>query len=90
MNEDRRSKGSTLQFSKINVNSPLYCPHDLTKQQEFRDDLPTLLNTTEENQSQTKNDENLTKIKKNKSALSIFNLSEPSQEEVNIYSLRDL
>lgn len=43
MKEDNRSMGSTQQFSKINIESSLHCPHDLTKQSEFRDDLPTLL-----------------------------------------------
>lgn len=43
MKEDNRGAGSTQQFSKINVDSLLYCPHDLTQHEEFRDDLPTLL-----------------------------------------------
>lgn len=30
-------------MSKINVDSQLNCPHDLTKSSEFRDDLPTIL-----------------------------------------------
>lgn len=29
------------------MDSPLHCPHDLSKNSEFRDDLPTLLNKTE-------------------------------------------
>ncbi|XP_072391404.1 exosome complex component 10 homolog [Diabrotica undecimpunctata] len=41
--EDTRARGSTKKISKINVDSPLNCPHDLTKANEFRDDLPTLL-----------------------------------------------
>lgn len=43
MNEENRSRGSTQQLTKINVDNPLFCPHDLTKSQDFRDDLPTLL-----------------------------------------------
>lgn len=34
-------------MSKINIDSPLYCPHDLSKTSEFRADLPTLINRTE-------------------------------------------
>uniref|UniRef100_A0A6P7FY93 Exosome component 10 n=1 Tax=Diabrotica virgifera virgifera TaxID=50390 RepID=A0A6P7FY93_DIAVI len=41
--EDTRARGSTKKISKINVDSPLNCPHDLTKANEFRDDLPTIL-----------------------------------------------
>lgn len=44
MNEENRSRGSTQQLIKINANNPLFCPHDLTVLNEFRDDLPTLLN----------------------------------------------
>lgn len=43
MMEDTRARGTTLKISKINVDSPLNCPHDLTKSNEFRDDLPTLI-----------------------------------------------
>lgn len=44
LKEDNRSRGSTKQIFKINMDSPLHCPHDLSKNSEFRDDLPTLLN----------------------------------------------
>ncbi|XP_018571344.1 exosome component 10 [Anoplophora glabripennis] len=43
MKEDTRARGTTLKISKINIDSPLHCPHDLTKSNEFRDDLPTLM-----------------------------------------------
>nr|CAH7712203.1 unnamed protein product [Callosobruchus chinensis] len=43
MKEDTRARGTTKKISKINVDSPIHCPHDLTKVQEFRDDMPTLL-----------------------------------------------
>ncbi|KAJ8920759.1 hypothetical protein NQ315_004899 [Exocentrus adspersus] len=46
MKEDTRARGTTLKISKINMDSPLHCPHDLTKTNEFRDDLPTLINNT--------------------------------------------
>lgn len=47
LKEETRGRGSTKQMHKINVDSPLHCPHDLTKSTEFRDDLPTLLNKKE-------------------------------------------
>nr|CAI5816921.1 unnamed protein product [Callosobruchus analis] len=43
MKEDTRARGTTKKISKINVDSPIHCPHDLTKAHEFRDDMPTLL-----------------------------------------------
>ncbi|KAH1024413.1 exosome component 10 isoform X2 [Dendroctonus ponderosae] len=43
LKEDTRARGSTKKISKINIDNPLHCPHDLSKNQEFRDDLPTLL-----------------------------------------------
>ncbi|KAL1490352.1 hypothetical protein ABEB36_013063 [Hypothenemus hampei] len=45
LKEDTRARGSTKKISKINLDSLLHCPHDLTKFQEFKDDLPTLLNS---------------------------------------------
>lgn len=44
LKEENRSRGSTKQIFKINVDSPLHCPHDLSKDTEFCDNLPTLLN----------------------------------------------
>lgn len=44
--EDTRARGSTKKISKINVDSPLHCPHDLSKSNEFRDDLPVILGKT--------------------------------------------
>lgn len=42
--EDNRPATQRQTWStKMNVESPLHCPHDLTKATEFRDDLPTLL-----------------------------------------------
>nr|XP_023014126.1 exosome component 10 [Leptinotarsa decemlineata] len=47
LKEDTRARGTTKKISKINVDSPLHCPHDLTKTNDFRDDLPTLLGNLE-------------------------------------------
>ncbi|KAJ8954382.1 hypothetical protein NQ318_011055 [Aromia moschata] len=41
--EQSLEKGYNKKMSKINVDSPLHCPHDLTKSGEFRDDLPTVM-----------------------------------------------
>ncbi|KAF5298456.1 hypothetical protein FQR65_LT01235 [Abscondita terminalis] len=49
LKEDNRSRGSTFQLSKLNMDSPLHCPHDLSKSCDFRDDLPTLLGNLENN-----------------------------------------
>lgn len=46
MQEDTRARGTTKKISKINVDSPLNCPHDLSKISDFRDDLPAILNKT--------------------------------------------
>lgn len=44
--EDTRSRGMTKKISNINVDCPLHCTHDLSKTNEFRDDLPVLLHNT--------------------------------------------
>ncbi|KAK9890903.1 hypothetical protein WA026_012245 [Henosepilachna vigintioctopunctata] len=49
MQEDTRARGSTIQLKKVNMDNPLYCPHDLSKEGEFRDDLPVLLNNDPNN-----------------------------------------
>lgn len=69
MNEENRSRGSTQRLVKINTNNPLYCPHDLTKSNEFRDDLPTLLKGH-------KIQYNHIKLESSKSRISAFNCEE--------------
>ncbi|XP_044268640.1 exosome component 10 [Tribolium madens] len=41
--KDTTGRGVLKEISKVNMDSVLHCPHDLTKTNEFRDDLPTLL-----------------------------------------------
>lgn len=41
--EDQVANRSTAITKNVNLNSHLYCPHDLSTGVEFRDDLPTLL-----------------------------------------------
>lgn len=93
MKEDPRERGSTKQVIKINIDSQLHCPHDLSKAEEFRDDLPTLLggnlNSTNEDDLQEKNTYLKAfvklEIENTKSALSVFDSPENSESEV--YSL---
>lgn len=70
MNEENRSRGSTRKLVKINVNNPLFCPHDLTVLNEFRDDLPTLLDGSFTNQL---NADVKLNLKCTKSKISMFN-----------------
>ncbi|XP_067005258.2 exosome complex component 10 homolog [Anabrus simplex] len=43
--EETRIRPAAQSWTKIDLESPLHCPHDLTKKEDFRDDLPTLLNS---------------------------------------------
>ncbi|KAJ8973492.1 hypothetical protein NQ317_018765, partial [Molorchus minor] len=89
LKEDTRARGTTLKMSKINVDSPLHCPHDLTKSGEFRDDLPTVLGI-----SATDNLRNMTDIKleieNNHSTYTVFdtldNLDEADENENKVHS----
>ncbi|XP_066141877.1 exosome complex component 10 homolog [Euwallacea fornicatus] len=46
LKENNRARGSTTIITKINMDSPLHCPHDMTRNEEYRDDLPTLITAT--------------------------------------------
>lgn len=81
MKEDNRSRGSTQQMLKLNIDNPLHCPHDLTKQQEFRDDLPTLLGNFAKNELQDKIKKFVSNLEKSKPLLSVFDFSENSNYE---------
>ncbi|CAH1133564.1 unnamed protein product [Ceutorhynchus assimilis] len=73
LKEDTRAKGSTKIMTKINVDSSLYCPHDLTKNKDFRENLPTLLNSDREDpEALIQNDFHL---EKQNSILSVFRIS---------------
>lgn len=90
MKEDNRERGSAKQSVKINIDSQLHCPHDLSKLQEFRDDLPTLLGNASEHLNKTNlNEDNIfakasakLEIESIKSTLSVFDSPENSEEEV--------
>ncbi|XP_026463935.1 exosome component 10 isoform X2 [Ctenocephalides felis] len=43
LKEEIRTRGPEQKSGAINLDGPLHCPHDLSQQIEFRDDLPTLL-----------------------------------------------
>ncbi|KAF7284180.1 exosome component Rrp6 [Rhynchophorus ferrugineus] len=69
LKEDTRARGTTKKMSKINIDSPLHCPHDLTNVEEFRDDLPTLLG----NSKASLNPSFDTLIEQPRSICSVFN-----------------
>ena len=41
--EELRQRPAAETWAKLNLESPLHCPHDMSFQLDFRDDLPTLL-----------------------------------------------
>lgn len=92
MKEDNRSMGSTQQFSKINIESSLHCPHDLTKQSEFRDDLPVLfsqkLMTIDEWEKRYSDGFN-EGLEKKKSKYSVFDSNENS-DDVSYFILKTI
>lgn len=45
VNNEARVRPTTQTI--VNLEGPLYCPHDLTHNQDFRDNLPTLLDLPE-------------------------------------------
>uniref|UniRef100_A0A0K8US75 Exosome complex component 10 homolog n=1 Tax=Bactrocera latifrons TaxID=174628 RepID=A0A0K8US75_BACLA len=59
-------------------NSKLYCPHDLSHNEEFRDDLPTLLNFRKNPLLPSPTKAN---VKMAKPALSIYETPEPSEDD---------
>lgn len=81
MKEDTRARGITKKISKINVDSPLHCPHDLTHLNEFEDDLPTLLGNSLTNWKQFWNKD--INIEKSSAIHNIFDSTVDSHEEVN-------
>ncbi|GJQ87053.1 Rrp6 [Trypoxylus dichotomus] len=85
MKEDNRSLGSTQQFSKINIDNPLHCPHDLTKQSEFRDDLVVLLSEKAMTLKEWKNKYRKSNetLESSKSKYSVFDGPECSDEDEN-------
>ncbi|XP_063224220.1 exosome complex component 10 homolog [Bacillus rossius redtenbacheri] len=43
LEEEIRARVAAPSLHKIDLDGPLHCPHDLSRQQDFRDDLPVLL-----------------------------------------------
>lgn len=64
-----RTRVSTQTWIKVNLDGALHCPHDLTHIQDFRDDLPTLLGSTD-NVNET--EAGAQKIQMNKPMISVF------------------
>ncbi|CAH1982116.1 unnamed protein product [Acanthoscelides obtectus] len=81
MKEDTRARGTTKKISKINVDSPIHCPHDLTKTQEFRDDLPILLGG-KFNEIKNLLDQELP-VQKQHSMYSVFNIPDTLDNELS-------
>lgn len=75
-----------MQIFKINVDSPLHCPHDLSKNSEFRDDLPTLLN---KNEVSTNNSES-SMLEQTSPIVSLFGSTEHSEDETDVAALTKL
>ena len=46
LQETSEIRPTAQSWMKVNLDSALHCPHDLAHQQDFRDDLPTLLGGT--------------------------------------------
>jgi exosome complex exonuclease RRP6 len=64
-------RGVLKEIVKINVNSVLHCPHDQSKANEFRNDLPTLLNNYEL-KAETKNIANVNLSIEKSTSYSVF------------------
>lgn len=73
MLDDQAMNRSTILSKNQDVNSHLYCPHDLTGNTEFRDDLPTLLNSNGKMNNLT--DEVLKKLKLSGPSVNVFHTS---------------
>lgn len=43
MKEETTGRGVLKRISKVNINNKLHCPHDLSRSNDFRDDLPTVI-----------------------------------------------
>ncbi|XP_063914011.1 exosome complex component 10 homolog [Zophobas morio] len=69
--KDTTGRGVLKKVSKVNVDSALHCPHDLSKTPEFRDDLPTLLDN-EQFQSDIRTVANVSVAIEKPSSYSIF------------------
>ncbi|XP_031629161.1 exosome component 10 [Contarinia nasturtii] len=71
--DDQAINRSTILSKNQDVNSHLYCPHDLTGNTEFRDDLPTLLGN--KNTIKVLPETVLSKLKLNGPSVSAFHTS---------------
>lgn len=82
LSEEARSRGSTQHASKLNMDNVLHCPHDLSKAEEFRDDLPTLLgDRLKRNQAQPVDD--VTLLVQHTPAISVFHTPDNSDTETD-------
>lgn len=83
VHEDQTINRSTILSKNQDVNSHLYCPHDLTGTTEFRDDLPTLLGN-DKNGSNTISESVLNKLKLGGPLINIFHTSSRAEKKADV------
>lgn len=81
---EEQATNRTTAHSNQDLNSHLYCPHDLSSNTEFRDDLPTLLGRDLSGPADTQDLLVSNVIKKNP-AISVF--ADSSKSEVYEFTL---
>lgn len=73
---------STILSKNQDVNSHLYCPHDFSANSEFRDDLPTLLGSSNNSQAvNALNESVLKKLKLNGPSIDVFHTSSRAEKK---------
>lgn len=77
--DDQAINRSKILIKNQDVNSHLYCPHDLTGSTEFRDDLPTLLDNN--NYSTVLPESVLNKLKLNGPSIGVFHTSSRTEKK---------
>lgn len=80
VHEDQTINRSTILSKNQDVNSHLYCPHDLTGSSEFRDDLPTLLGNIK-NGSNNLSQTVLNKLKLSGPSVDVFHTSSRAEKK---------
>jgi hypothetical protein len=76
-----RTRVSTQTWIKVNLDGALHCPHDLTHIQDFRDDLPTLLGSTN---NVNENEACALKIQMNIPIISVFEVMYLMMRDVQV------
>lgn len=79
--DDQAINRSTILSKNQDVNSHLYCPHDLTSNTEFRDDLPTLLGKKGNMLNMITDETVLSKLKSNGPSIRVFHTSSRTEKK---------